>query len=155
MNRAAPTMLLLGVLLFPGFAATLDNPTGSIRPDQGWQRSGVLMVLTTLDGANLPAEARIEGFPSLVRLHKDWFDFTQAKANGEDARFSSSNGAPLAYQIEEWDAAKGLASVWVLIPLISGNERQEIKIHWSKSGPRRARRAARLEKTPRNPRSLR
>jgi len=99
---------------------------------QGWQHSGSLFILTMPDGANLPATASEEGFPLLVRLNKDWFDFSQAKRNGEDIRFASATGTPLACQIDEWDAAKGSASIWVRIPTIKGNARQEIKLFWGK-----------------------
>lgn len=102
-------------------------------PYEGWSHSGSIFLLTTTEGASLPAAAVLEGFPALVRLHKDFFNFTQAKANGEDLRFSTSAGAPLPFQIEEWDAAKGVASIWVRIPTIKGNERQEIKMHWGKT----------------------
>ena len=100
---------------------------------QGWQHSGSLCVLTTPEGANLPVTASEVNFPMLVRLNKDWFDFGQAKPNGDDLRFTSADGAPLAYQIEEWDAAKGTASIWVRIPVIKGNARQEIKMYWGKA----------------------
>jgi len=99
---------------------------------QGWQHSGSLYILTTPEGADLPATASEENFPVLVRLVKGVFDFSQAKANGEDIRFSV-DGKPLAYQIEEWDAANGTASIWVRIPVIKGNARQEIKLHWGKA----------------------
>ena len=102
-------------------------------PYEGWSHSGSIFLLTTPEGASLPAAAVLEGFPALVRLHKDFFNFTQAKANGEDLRFSTSAGAPLPFQIEEWDAAKGVASIWVRIPTIKGNERQEFKMHWGKT----------------------
>ncbi|MCX6872716.1 MAG: DUF2341 domain-containing protein [Verrucomicrobia bacterium] len=100
---------------------------------QGWRNSGSLYILTTPEGANLPATASEENFPLLVRLNKDWFDFSQAKANGDDLRFASASGTPLGYQIEEWDAAKGNASMWVRIPVIKGNARQEIEMHWGKA----------------------
>jgi len=99
---------------------------------EGWQHSGSLYLVTTPEGANLPATASEENFPVLVRLNKDWFDFSQAKASGEDIRFSAG-GAPLAYQVEEWDAAKGRASIWVKVPVIKGNARQELKLHWGKA----------------------
>ena len=126
-------MLLLGVLFFPCFAATQDQPTRNILPYPGWLYSGSLYILTTLESAHLPATASVESFPLLVRLHKDWFDFTQAKAGGEDVRFSTSTGVPLVYQIEDWDAAKGTASIWVRVPQVKGNERQELRLHWGKS----------------------
>ena len=99
----------------------------------GWQHSGSLYILTTPEGADLPASASEVGFPLLVRLHRDYFDFSQAKVQGEDIRFSTGAGAPLPYQIEQWDAAKGSASIWVRIPAIKGNARQEIRLHWGKA----------------------
>ena len=39
----------------------------------------------------------------------------------------------MAYQIDEWDVAAGKASVWLRIPLIKGNARQEIKMYWGKT----------------------
>lgn len=98
----------------------------------GWKGAGTFYILTTPEGANLPATATEENFPLLVRLNKETFDFTQAKAGGEDIRFSAA-GQPLAYQVEAWDAATGKASIWVRIPLIKGNARQEIRMHWGKA----------------------
>jgi hypothetical protein len=100
---------------------------------QGWRHSGSVYLLTTPEGANLPASASEDGFPLLVRLHKDFFNFSQAKAHGEDIRFSTSTGTPLAYQVEEWDSANGTAGIWVRIPTIKGNARQEIKLYWGKT----------------------
>ena len=99
----------------------------------GWQHSGSLYILTTPEGANLPATASEQGFPMLVRLDKDWFDFSQAKGRGEDIRFASATGAPLAYQIDEWDATGRTAAIWVRIPVIKGNAQQEIKLFWGKA----------------------
>ena len=99
----------------------------------GWQHSGSMYILTTPEGANLPATAVEEGFPLLVRLNKDGFDFSQTKANGEDIRFADASGKPLVYQIEEWDAAAGSASIWVRMPTITGNAHQAIKMFWGKT----------------------
>ena len=104
--------------------------TGANAQYPDWQHSGSMFILTTPEGANLPASAVVKDFPLLVRLNKDFFDFSQAKADGADLRFSTKNGEPLAYQIEEWDAANGFAAIWVKIPTITGNARQEIKVHW-------------------------
>ncbi len=98
----------------------------------GWRHTGSLHILTTPDGADLPATAVERDFPLLVRLHKDFFDFSQARADGADVRFSTRAGAPLAYQVEEWDAANGTASIWVRVPVVRGNEDQEIRVHWGR-----------------------
>lgn len=107
-----------------------NRPLKAAANYEDWRHSGSMWLLTTPEGANLPADAKVEQFPLLVRLHRDFFDFAQAKTHGEDLRFSSSSGDRLAFQIEEWDAAKGVASIWVRVPLITGNSRQEIKVHW-------------------------
>ena len=99
----------------------------------GWKHSGSLYILTTPEGANVPATATVENFPLLVRLNKGWFDFSQAKANGEDIRFAGADNKPLAYQIDTWDAAAGTAAIWVRIPAIKGNARQAIKMPWGKA----------------------
>jgi len=103
-------------------------------PYAGWKHSGTFYLLTAPEGANLPASASVKDFPLLVRLHKDFFNFAQAKANGDDLRFTTSTGTPLDYQIDEWDAANGEASIWVRIPTITGNTRQAIKLYWGNAG---------------------
>ena len=119
--------LIIGVISF------LVIPEIASARDRDWEHSGSIFILTTPDGANLPATASEDNFPLLVRLHKDFFDFSQAKPKGEDIRFLSSEGEPLSYQIEEWDAANGRASIWVRIPNIKGNAWQEIKLRWGKA----------------------
>lgn len=95
-----------------------------------WQHRGSLYVLTTPEGADLPAASSEQGFPLLVRLHRDFFDFAQTQPHGEDIRFSTSSGVPLAFQVDTWDPANGTASVWIRLPVVRGNERQEIRMHW-------------------------
>ena len=136
MRLRTPTLLTLAALLLAPLARSgnaEDKPAKASAQYPGWQHSGSLTILTTSDGANLPASASEDGFPLLVRLHKDFFNFSQAKAQGEDIRFSTSTDTPLAYQVEEWDAANGTASIWLRIPNIKGNARQEIKMYWGKA----------------------
>ena len=100
---------------------------------QAWTYSGSLFILTTPDGANIPAGASETNFPLLVRLNKDSLDFSQVKAGGADLRFATTTGVPLSYEIEQWDAAAKTAATWVRIPAITGNARQEIKMYWGKA----------------------
>ena len=99
----------------------------------GWKSSGSLHILTTPQGADLPGGAQVRDFPLLVRLDKNWFDFSQVQPKGEDVRFSAHDDKPLAYEIEQWDAAAGTASIWVRIPLIKGNASQAIRMYWGKA----------------------
>jgi len=98
-----------------------------------WSYSGAININTTPGGANLSSTASENDFPLLVKLHKDFFNFSQAKSGGADIRFSS-NGNSLAYQIEEWDATAGTAIIWVKVPNIKGNAIQAINIHWGNVG---------------------
>jgi hypothetical protein len=116
------------LLLAPLWLASLAGP--ALAQASEWRHSGSLYLLTTPEGASLPDAASLTDFPVLVRLHRDFFDFGQARPGGEDLRFSSSTGAPLAYHIEAWDPAGGTASIWVRVPMIRGNARQEIKVSW-------------------------
>ncbi len=102
--------------------------------DSASSRSGTMWINTTPDGADLPASAALEGFPLLVRLHADWFDFAKAHPDGADLRFCDADGKLLASQIEEWNPGAGSASIWVRIPRIKGNARQPITLRWG-GGP--------------------
>ncbi len=97
--------------------------------DSDWRYSGTLYLSTTPEGANLPASAAEADFPALVRLHEDFFDFRQAQPKGEDIRFFAAD-KPLAHRIEAWDAEEGSAAIWVRVPVIKGNSRQELTLRW-------------------------
>ena len=118
---------------YPPLPSPVSEVARTVAPYADWRHVGALWLLTNADGANLPPTAVEENFPVLVRLDKDWFPFAEAEPHGEDLRFSSSAGAPLAYQIDEWNAEVGTAAIWVQVPLIKGNARQEIKMHWGKA----------------------
>ncbi|MEK6236831.1 MAG: DUF2341 domain-containing protein, partial [Planctomycetales bacterium] len=126
-------MTKVNILLFVA-AAFLLKPAPTFGQYTDWKHSGSLYILTTPDGADLPASAQVKDFPLLVRLDKDWFDFRQARPKGQDVRFSTANGESMSYQIEEWDPVAGEASIWVRAPMIQGNTSQEIKMHWGRVG---------------------
>lgn len=92
--KSIPTALFVLVALLPFISAALAQPAPAY---SGWQHLGALTILTTPDGANLPAGAAVEGFPLLVRLHKDWFDFKQAKPDGADVRFADHPNVQFNY----------------------------------------------------------
>ncbi len=95
-----------------------------------WKYLGSIYILTDPEGAAIPEIAAEGNFPILIRLTKELFDFKQAKGQGEDIRFATSDGLPMCYQIEQWNAAEGKASIWVRIPNIKGNSRQKIQVFW-------------------------
>jgi len=114
-----------------GLALCLSSSTPAAIPGfADWPHHGTVTILTTPDGANLPAAESLSAFPVLVRLDGDWFPFAQTRADGADLRFSSADGSPLAFEIDSWDAAAGSAAVWVLVPEIKGNSAQPLHLHW-------------------------
>ena len=105
----------------------------SLLPMSGWAFSKRLYFNTSVTGANV--SATLSGFPVLVRLTGDKFDFTQAQNGGEDIRFSKPDNSPLSYEIERWDAAKSLAEIWVKVDTIFGNDSVHfITMYWGASG---------------------
>ena len=92
MNTTRHCLRLL--LLLVTLLAIITTPV--LAKHEGWQHTGSLFILTTPEGADLPASAMVEGFPVLVRLRKDSFDFTKAQAHGEDVRFATSDGVARA-----------------------------------------------------------
>ncbi|MFO0977130.1 MAG: zinc-dependent peptidase [Planctomycetaceae bacterium] len=98
-----------------------------------WKYNGTIWLLTTADGAHLPDGTSVEQFPVLVRLTSESFDFSQAGKDGADIRFASESGEPLAFQIEEWNADRGVADIWVRMPVVHGNSRQPIRVFWGNS----------------------
>jgi biopolymer transport protein ExbB len=70
--------------------------------------------------------------PVLVRLHTGNFNFSEAKPDGSDLRFvSSDDKAPLRHHVERWDAANDLALIWVQVPqLAPGNAAQSFWMYY-------------------------
>ena len=113
---------------------TQKTYTVTVQTYQAWTYSGSFFILTTPDGANIATGSAESDFPLLVRLNSNTFAFAQAASDGRDIRFATAAGASLSYQIEQWDSVNGQAAVWVKIPSIAANARQEIKMYWGKTG---------------------
>ncbi len=94
----------------------------------GWAHARRLWLNTTADGAGVSRD--VSDFPVLVRLDARRFDFSQARSDGADLRFTRPDGMPLAHSIERWDASKRLAEVWVLVDTVRGSARTAIDMHW-------------------------
>ena len=105
---------------------------------KAWKHHGTCWLLTTKDGAELPADAVVTDFPTLVRLDRAFFDFKQAQPRGEDLRISDADGATLPHEIEHWDPQSGAASVWVRVPSIRGDARQPLRLHWGNAAAKSA-----------------
>lgn len=96
-----------------------------------WKHSGAIWINTTASGVPIQPQTEIEDFPLCIRLYADSFPFSECKLHGEDLRiYSPANDRLLAYEIDTWDPNGGVATLWVRIPKIRGDERQEIRLYW-------------------------
>lgn len=69
--------------------------------------------------------------PLLVRLDSANFDFSQARRNGEDIRFSRPNGQLMRFGIKAWDSASARAEIWVRIDTLLPGP-QSFRMHWGR-----------------------
>lgn len=108
----------------------------AIAQRSGWSYRMAIRMNTTASGAGVSGD--VTNYPLAVFLDASNFNFAAAIANGADIRFSEKPDGPfLPHSIEWWDPAAKEALVWVRIPLIKGNNRdQVVYMHWgNKSAP--------------------
>ncbi len=98
-------------------------------PFTGWQYHQRLWLNTSSSGAGVAGA--VYDFPVAIRLSRGNFDFSHAAKNGADLRFTKANGAPLPYEIEQWDSAAGAGVVWVKLDTVFGNTAQQYLVMYS------------------------
>jgi hypothetical protein len=102
---------------------------------QAWKHSRSVWINTTPSGVPIDADAEVREFPLCIRLYSDTFPFEQCERGGADLRVHTpSADRLLPYEIETWDPTNGFALLWVRVPVIRGNQRQELKLYWGKPG---------------------
>ncbi|MEX8548449.1 MAG: DUF2341 domain-containing protein [Mucilaginibacter sp.] len=75
---------------------------------------------------------RVKGAVVLIQINNSDFDYTKAKADGADVRFSVSKtlkGNGLNYWTEQWDKS-GLTRIWVKLPELKAKERLTINMFY-------------------------
>jgi hypothetical protein len=109
-----------------------SGDTTQIADYHAWKHSAKLYLNTTGGGAGV--SGTVTGFPVLVRLTKNNFNFADAKGDGSDIRFEKANGMPLPCEIERWDAAGRQAELWVKVDSVFGNDSTHcIAMYWGNS----------------------
>jgi hypothetical protein len=123
--KEVPAALLSG--------SSIDIGRVALFPFSGWTFSRGLSFNTTPSGADV--SGNVYDFPVLVRLADSTFTFSQTENNGGDLRFAKTDSTPLPYEIERWDAGRGLAEVWVRLDTVYGNsDTQTIVMYWGNPG---------------------
>lgn len=94
-----------------------------------WEHSKRIYLNTTKYGADI--SGMVTGFPVLVRLSEDNFDFSEASSGGTDCRFTSADGVSLDFEIERWDTRREIGEIWVKIDTVYGNDdTRYFKMFW-------------------------
>jgi len=109
--------IISNVTVASAAATVLD--TVVLAPLSSWCCSRRIYTNTTASGADVAAT--ITKFPVLVRLDSSNFDFSAARSDGGDLRFTKDDNSPLPYQIERWDSAGARAEVWVKVDSVIGS----------------------------------
>ena len=123
-SDSAPKTIRYNLLVPSGDTAVVAKPA--------WNYSRRLYLNTTASGAQVAGN--VLNFPVLVRLTADNFDFSQAKAGGEDVQFTIGDTAALPFEMERWDAANRLAEIWVRLDTVYGNSMDHyITMYWGAS----------------------
>lgn len=75
---------------------------------------------------NLGQAENLTNFPVLISLNSANFDFSKAQGDGDDVRFTDSDGTTqLDYEIESYDSISETASIWVKVPQIDQNSNSD------------------------------
>lgn len=89
-----------------------------------WQYRKKISFDTTPAGADV--KENLSDFPLLIRLHSGNFNFANAKEDGSDIRFVTSDGKNLLkHHIERYDSIDEIALIWINAPRISALTAQE------------------------------
>lgn len=97
--------------------------------NKDWTYRKAVVVDTSPSGVNVTGP--IGRTPVLVRLHTGNFTFTDALENGADIRFvDADDKSPLPYHIESYDAATGIATIWVSVTNVAGGEKHQVWLYF-------------------------
>jgi len=82
----------------------------------------------TIDGSKI--DANLTDFPVAVILNSSRFDFSKARSDGFDIRFTDANGNLLKYERERHDAQNQVAEYWVKIPSVLSGQNTIFYIYY-------------------------
>ena len=111
------------ILLLTGCAlAATGGTSGLSTKENSWNCSQEILI-TENTGKTL------QGYPVPVSLNSSNFNFSEAKSDGSDIRFSSGDRT-LNYWIETWDPENEEALIWVRLPSLPANKTGKILMRY-------------------------
>jgi len=128
-KRSIPCVIFSIVLIFLltdcALAATSDA-SGISAKDNSWSCSKEILITEN-------AGKDLQGYPVAVVLNSSNFNFTEAKSDGSDLRFSSGDRT-LNYWIETWDPENEDALIWVRLQSLSANQTVKVLMRYGNPG---------------------
>jgi biopolymer transport protein ExbB len=131
----AARWMVAALLALLALAAPATAQEGAGWWNKDWPYRRALTVDTSPSGANL--SGAIGRTVLLVRLHSGNYTFEDGLENGADLRVIDSDGkTPLPFHIERFDAANGIATLWVSVPNVNGGEKRALWLYFgNKNAP--------------------
>jgi len=115
------------IFLLTGCAlAATDNTWDLSTKENSWNCSQEILVTEN-------AGKTLQGYPVPVGLNSSNFNFSEAKSDGSDIRFSSGDRT-LNYWIETWDPENEEALIWVRLPSLPANKTGKILMRYGNPG---------------------
>jgi hypothetical protein len=106
----------IGVLILSIFVYTLAEDFPKIK----YSKSLEIILNTSSTGANVKKDYK--DLAVLIRLDNSNFDFDVIKEDlAGNISFSTSDGSFLPYQIKNWDTSNKIAEIWIIVPMVYGN----------------------------------
>jgi len=115
------------IFLLTGCALAATGGTSGLPTEKNSWNCSKEILITENAGKDL------QGYPVAVVLNSSNFNFSEAKIDGSDLRFSSGNRT-FNYWIETWDPENEEALIWVRLPSLSANQTTKILMRYDNSG---------------------
>jgi hypothetical protein len=110
------------IFLLTGCALGSMGTSGLSTKDNLWNCSQEILITEN-------AGKTLQGYPVPVGLNSSNFNFSEAKSDGSDIRFSSGDRT-LNYWIEIWDPENKEALIWVRLPSLPANKTGKILMRY-------------------------
>ena len=118
------TLLSVIIALHPGYS-THTRAQGVNWFDPNWQYRLPVTIDNSSNANNLT------NYQVAVSLSSANFDFTKAQTNGNDLRFTNTDGTTLInFWIETYNATNKTAKIWVNVPTVPANTQESIYMYF-------------------------
>lgn len=113
-------------------AVTVTSATWASEDYSLWPASRTAIIDLSSTGANVTGDH--EGFPVPVRLDTV---LDVGSTNPDEIRFDNGAGVRYPFTVERWDAASGVALVWVRLDTANGSsDKHDLRVLWGRTGAR-------------------